>query len=501
MATVMATVMVKTVDLAVTKTKQNSSQKKYRICIGFVNVLLLILVGFFSPYTWAGDWKLTDSIGISTSALQRDNKNSPDTTDLSLQIRPNISLNGQSGRTSANIRYGLTSSFRDSGNNATNLSHSLNGSARSEIYEDQIFLTATARAGLTTARSTSASVDSVTAANDGIQTYALTLGPSFRHHLSKYVDIVSDNTFGFSGSDSNNSSDSFTQLYNINLNSGRYFSRFNWSAGFVDSFRQIDTRTENTQSVNASGSYRLNRKIQLRAGLGYSSSDAPTSRSSNSSANWTFGGNWTPNSRTVLNAIFGLNHSGYNWNANFSHSTRRTRIESLFSRSLTNSAALGSELLEPGLNPDGTPVLDPRDGLPLLDPLILLVPTDENFINTVFSTAITITGRRTTVIGRVRLTQRDYDVSDITDNLSSLSLTATRQLSPRTSLSANAVISDLKSSNSNDDRTYDLSLGLTKSFGRKSSISALVSHRLNEVSNGSGYSENRLTLSVNSRFL
>jgi uncharacterized protein (PEP-CTERM system associated) len=235
--------------------------------------------------------------------------------------------------------------------------------------------------------------------------------------------------------------------------------------------------------------------------LGYSESDAPTQRDSNSALNWNVGAGWTPNSRTKAKASYGQNYSGDVWDASFSHVSKRTRLEANFSRSLTNSNTIQGEILEPGINPDGTPVLDPVTGLPLLEPTIVYVPTDENFIRTAAGGSVTVTGRRTSVVGSLQYSERSYDESGGSDETTSFRLSANRRLAERLSISASAGISDFSSSSADSDTSYDFQLGINHSLGRKSSIGATLNHRVFDPEDDTGYTEQRVSVIFSTSFL
>lgn len=456
-------------------------------CIGSLFVL-------FGLPASAGDWRLTSNLSLSLDNIARDNDNTADTRYNVLRVQPSFNLQGESGRSTASVDYSLSGTVRSGDSSQQNLSHALNAKAHSELYSDMVFLDATARAGLTTRSSNSASVDATSLNNDVIQTYAFTLSPRFRHHLGTFADVVSNNTLQYNGSDTGRNSHS--QSLNIGVNSGRRFSIWQWSLGYTDTTRYLDTGDTSSRSLSANTSYRLSRKWRINGGIGHSSSDAPSRRSDNSSMTWNVGASWTPNDRTNLSTTFGHSYSGYNWNGSFSHLSRRTRVTANWSRSLTNSDTLLAVVLEPGLDADGLPVLDPITGLPLLEPITFLVPSDENFINTSTNLNVSVKGLRTTVTGSAGYVIREFDVSTQQTEQLTFRLSASRQLSKYVSANASVSASELSSDTSSDNSTYDLSFSMNTKIGKNSSLSGRFTHRIHDDDNGAGYSEQRVGVTL-----
>lgn len=461
--------------------------------------LVVALAGMVFP-AFAGDWKLSDSLSTSLTLTNTDNDGGTDDSSLSWRLTPGLTLRGTGGRVQADISY-RPSLTMGSGNNTGTLSHRLSASGKAEILPQQFFLGATATAGLTTRNLTSASVNEFSSSDDTTQTFGFTLTPEFRHHLGTYADLVSVNSLRYTTAGNAGSSDTFSRTANIGLDTGRRFGRLGAALNLSESVTYLDTREDTRRSLTASGSYRLDRKWSVRSSLGYSESDAPSSRSDNSAIDWTLGATWTPNPRTTLSAQFGHSFSGYNWSSNLTHRSRRTVIQANFSRALTNSSTLIAELLEAGLDAEGNPVLDPITGLPLLEDTILLVPTDENFIRTALGTTVTLSGRRTTLTGRAAYNHREFDVTGRTEETITLRLNASRSLAANFSATAGIGYSDLTSSSSTDDSTYDASLGLSRTLGPRSSLSANLSHRIHDRANGTGFTEQRFTLTFSTSFL
>lgn len=462
--------------------------------------LLATMILFCGP-AFAGDWKLTDSATVSASMVNRDQESGGDTDRLVLSATPGFQLSGQGGRISANLSYALTASHEADGGDDDSLSHSLNGSFNSRLYEDSVFLNGSAFAGLATTSNSSASADPNSPDSESIQTYSFGLSPQFRGRLGPYANLVSNNRFRVSGSDRGSSDDVTGRTLNIGVQNGREFGRLNWFGRYTNTYTDFTDRDETVDSVVVGGGYRINRQWKMNASTGYSESDAATRRSSNSAANWSLGIDWTPNPRTSGSFDYGRDYSGDVWSGRITHVTRRTTIAGYFSRSLTNTSALlasSQEVLI--LDASGAPILDAA-GNPLVISIPILEPTSENFINSTVGASVTLNGLRTSVSGSANYSDREYDVTGNTQKSIAYRLSASRKIKPNVSMNISAGYSDFSSSSDPGNNTLDLSIGTGVKLGRRSNLSVSLSHRVYDAETGPDYDEQRLTLSFSTRFL
>ena len=453
----------------------------------------------------AGDWTLSDSVSLSLSGIQRDNDVAADISYLALQARPGFKLSGKGSRVQADINYSLAANARSGDIDGYSTSHSLKAQASSELYEDMVFLSASASAGLANRNATSASVDTLSADSDAVQTYSFTLSPEFRYHLGTFADLVSRNSFRYSTNDSAQARDTRSDTLHIGMDSGRRFSRLGWSIGYTDTTTYRQVSTDHASSFDTNASYRLNRHWQVLGGVGHSENDAPSARTRTSGFTWNVGANWTPNPRTNANARFGHRYHGYFWNGRFTHKTRRTSISATFLRSLTDTTALLAQPVEVWRDEDLTWVIDPdpdlESDLTFYGSGTRFVPSDENFINTSAGLTVAVSGRRTTLTGNLTGSIREYEVTGLREERFGLYVGASRQLSGKTSVNLAAEFSDLDGSLGREDSTFDASVGISTKLGRHSSLGASLRTRFNDADDNTGYSEQRFTVTLSSTFL
>lgn len=456
-----------------------------------------ILAGASLP-AFAGDWRLSDSFSTEATMIHRDNDGATaDQTDFRFSVTPGVSLNGEGARAQASVDYRPSFTV---GDDARSMSHRLSASGSLELIPDSFFLRGTATAGLAARSSQSDSVDSLSAQSESSQTFGLTISPEYRRRMGSYADFVSNNQLRFTTVSGNSSGDSYGYTLNAGLDTGSRFGRASGGFNLTQSATHNDGSgsTNTNRSAIANASYQLSQIWSVRGSAGYSETDAASNRrSDNSGLTWTLGGTWTPNPRTSLSGEYGRTFAGESWNTTFSHRSRRTLIQADFQRSLTDSTSVIAQLYEPGFDTNGNLVINPITGLPLLDNLILLEPRSENSIATTLGTTLTYTGKRSTLSGRVSLTKREYELNLDEEKLRSATLSATRNLSANISARASLGFNELN----DNERTYDVSFGLNRKLDARSAVSLNLTHRINEVDGGNGYSEQRITLGFSTSFL
>lgn len=465
--------------------------------------LLLVFAGCLVSTGHAGDWKLDESYSLSTSAVQRENDSGRNDFDsLSLRATPRLRLHGESGRARADISYGLSALLdSDSGNSPSGLSHSLNATAATEVIKRRFFLKGSAFAGLTNSTSTSASVNPSSRDSESIQTYSLTLAPEFRHHLGRKADFVSRNSVRYFGSERGRSDRNFSTRVQAGLESGPYYGPVSWSLGAFNTNTVYENSSSGVTSLDADLGFRVNRIWRVFSGLGASKGDTLNGRR-DSSLNWSLGTAWTPSPRTSLSGRYGHNYSGNVYSGQFSHQTRRTRFAFSLSKSLTDTTTVLLQEQEFNLlNADGSPIIDPLTGDPLVGTAYNLVPNSDNFINTTATASITVSGLRSSIAGTATYSDRDYEKLTSDEEYYSFRLTGRRSLTPKTGVTLNLGVSNV-TGNVQDNTTYDVSLGANTRLGRYSSVGLNVGHRIHESSlPNNGYTEQSVTLTFRSKFL
>jgi len=503
-AMVMATVMA----MAMIKRKNKYSllirmfiTKPYRFPHHYASVAIGICM--FHAHAYAGDWTLTESTSIGVIASDRENDSGSNDSLFSVNVRPGFKLDGKGGRISANAQYALSAYKHLNGSGYHSLSHDLSATSTAEVYKDMVFLHATARAGLSSTNGESDSVTGLDRESDVRQTWAFTLKPEFRHHLGNYVDVVSNNVFDYVYHDDSQSNSSYSESFNLGITNGSRWNRIPWHFSVTQKKVSYQDRTDKSSAVSASASYKINRVWQTNGAIGYSQSDVQSSRSDTSSMTWDLGVDWIPNPRTSFSSSFGHRYYGYTWSGSLKHTSRRSSISITLNRELTNVRSNELRLRDVFYEIDGEPVLDPVTNEPLVIAQIQeLNPIDEDFIRHSLNAAWVLKGRRNTLTISGNVFQRDYEVTANEETGYRLSAGISHQFAANLSGSlSTGFSSDHKSTASADSNTIDLGFSLSRRFSSKTSVSADYSFRQHDSDANNGYTENRLSLSLNTSFL
>ena len=463
----------------------------------------IVLLAFVQA-AWTGDWKLDESATAAINYVDRSGSDASSGTIV--QLSPQVSLKGRGGKSEADLNYRLTASKGFGDTDPASLAHSLNARGRMELIDDLFFLGANAAARLVGDSSTSGAIDSINVDSSGRQSYSLQLTPEFRHHLNRYADIVSRNTFNYvtyDGENVNSDDNSRSVSTHVGVHSGRYFGPVDWRMDVRQTQTKYDLRDDKTTSYDLGAGYRINHRWRVRGEVGYEKNDIQTNRADTDGGKWNLGFDWTPNPRTSVSAQAGKRYLGTVYSGSVRHNTRRTTLSLDFSRDVTNRRV--TELLDSFFflrDPTtGDFLTDPVTGLPIQVNLPQAQQIDEDYISEQVRGGVSVSGRRTSASLTASYTKRDYEVSGSNEDAYSITLAVNRQLGAHISASLRSTLSSTDSGAANSSDTRDLQLTLSKQLSRRTSVNLDLLRRERDGSiNTSDYTENRIGLSLSSSF-
>jgi len=450
----------------------------------------------------AGDWQVTDDIGLTVTNVDRTGQGAQ--TGTVLELNPRWIAKGRGGRFRADINYApnLAAGFDDT--DPETLTHDLLATGRLEVVPDTFFLGAKAAAAITGTDSTSAPIDAISFKTDGgQQTFSLALLPEYRQHINRYVDIVSNNSLDWVGYREGQSDDSSSIRLNLSAISGRYFGRSDWSVDGNYRGTRYDTRTDKRKDVSGTLGYRIDRQWRIFGSLGYEDNDVDTDRSNTSGVIWDVGTDWTPNPRTSMSARYGQRYYGDTWSGSVNHRSRRTRLGLDFSRSINNRRTTESvDSFFYLVDDSGGIITDPNTGAPIIANIPYLDETDEDYLEDRLRGIVTITGRRTTANISGTVSQRSYEISGDDEDSLDLSANLSRRLGAGYTASVNGVVRYTDRKQGSDSDSYDVSLSLSKTFSRRTSASVDLLYRdYNDDDPGEDYTERRIGLTLRANLL
>ncbi len=466
---------------------------------------IVIAVGALPMTAISGDWKVTDDIGLTTTAVDRDGNDSY--TGVVFQLSPRWVATGRSGRTTANVNYQPTLSYGTGSTDPKALTHQLLATGRTEVVRNRFIVDANASAGLRGNGASSGQVDSINFSDQGQQSYSASVSPEYRHRLNRYADFVSRNNINYvtySGNDGGSGSDASTS-YTLNaaVQNGRHFGATGWR--LQATHREVnykDRSNDKFTDYTAGLGYRLDSHWRARGNVGYEDNTVDSDRDDTNGFIWDVGGTWTPNPRTSVDASYGQRYYGSTWSGAVSHQSKRTRFGLNASRSLDNRR--NQQLVDSFfflVDDDGEPITDPDTGAPLIANIPQLDDTDEDFINNRISAIIAATGLRTTVSLTGTFSKREYEVSDDNQDSYGITLRATRRLGSGYDAAVSSSITHFTGDNDDDDDStnYDVSFSLSKQFSRRSSASMFVLYR--DRNGDDDYDERRIGLTLRTNLL
>jgi len=465
----------------------------------YVGTLLAVVLPLVAS---AGDWKVTDDIGLSLTNVDRTGQSAQ--TGTVVELNPRWIAKGRGGRFTADINYAPNLAYGFDDTDPEALTHDLLATGRLEVVPDTFFLGAQAAAGITGTDSTSAPVDAINFNTDGgQQTFSLALLPEFRHHLNRYVDIVSDNSLDWVTYREGLSEDSSSIRLNLSAISGRYFGRSDWSVDGNYRETRYDARTDKRKDISGTLGYRVDHEWRVFGSLGYEDNDVDTDRSDTSGTIWDVGTDWTPSPRTSMSARYGQRYYGDTWSGSVNHRSRRTRLGVDFSREVNNRRT--AQLVDSFfylVDDTGNIITDPGTGAPIIANIPQLGETDEDYLEDRLRGIVTITGRRTTASISGTVSQRSYEVSGDDEDSLDLYASLSRRLGAGYTASVNGVVRQTDREQGSDSDSYDLSMSLSKTFSRRTSASVDLLYRdYNDDDPGEDYTERRIGLTLRANLL
>ena len=470
---------------------------------------LVLLISVSTTVLSAPRWHFTK--GMSVGAIYTDNygldaDNEQD--DLGLRVTPRASLRREGSRVKLNLFYAPSLTQHTSSEGGTNIANNLTANLNSELYEDVLFLDASANAFLNQRSSSSGNTgDGASNNNDTTQTYTYLVSPYTRHRLGSYADselrYPHDGVVNTSGNAENSTSD----MLELSIDSGTRFGKTPW--GIEGTYQKIDydDSDDNSKVRNVRGtlSYRLNRVWQANSLIGYENNDIESSSDDPESVNWGVGATWTPSARTRLKFGYGKRFFGENFYFDFSHRRKR----SVWTASLTHDLASSrQEQLErqtfPLEDAFGNPILDPS-GQPITVDVDSSNLTDAWYQLDRFQTSYTLRGKRDTFTLNAFASERDYLDFSREEKRYGFSASWSHGLSAITGANLTVGWDKFKPKGTlgqnftedDDNDTWVISTGLTHELTTKTNLSLDLSHRDRSSDNRDDeYTENRISLTL-----
>ncbi len=465
-------------------------------------LLACVVSGVVMAGTWRGRTGADLSVDFSDNVFLTEDEQQSDTL-LRLTPRLNLIYSG-SRRFSSSIIYTPSIRYSVQGVRDNEIAHFLNADADAILVRNVFGVRARASAGQRLINRNAAFTEDGLANPDNITN-------SFRLEINPYllpiklgriavltVDTAANLVVNEQGADSSGNA------LDVNLASGRMFTRWRWLLSYNRDFTQSDRDEDpgsTLGSLEASASYFINRLWSIDGAIGYDDLQANTLRDVDG-LTWQAGMNWIPSPKSSFRLSYGERFGGSNLLFDFRHRHRQFNWQASLSRDITtaNNEFLNRELF-PTVDALGNPIEDPSQD-PNATEILPGPSLDETlFILDSLNLSANWGRRRTKLTLRLNYSQRDNLVDNLLTEDLFLSLNLRRNLTSRSSASILASwINHIEDNNDNAEyQQWSGSVRYSNSLSNYFTFSMqyFLSHR--DARAGENFTENRITLGLSTR--
>lgn len=457
--------------------------------------------------------------------------------DLVTEITPGLELHGESARVKADVNYRIQNLLYVHEPSRSTTNHRFNGNATAEVVDEHLFFDTEALVSqVVIDPSTAAGYDAINGVARS-DVYSLRMGPRYQQNLGGWARLNAGYSYGIVryGS-SGGASDSDVSRADLNVGSGRRFTRLGWNLSYYN--EQIDRGSESrigdvTHEVAVVDlSYALSRHFSVIARAGDETHEFDTRQQGFQNGTYTAAGfQWRPNRHTKIDALYGDRYQsasvawsptrrtsldvqwvdtqvgaivGTSWNANASLRTRRTRwaLTYLEQPGTVQSLTFGQAVF---LFQDPLTGIFYPEPAPGREPIFVgnaFSFTDEVFIRRRGQASFGFETARTTSSVIIYDEEREYTASGELESDQGINAAVNWRFAPRTSWLNDLHWSQrqLRTSNSSFD-VWRLETGLQQKIARNATGTVTVSHaeRTSGVGRG-GYDENRISVRLYMQF-
>ena len=328
---------------------------------------------------YAGEWDIEPVLQLEETLtdnvrVQPDNEEA----DLISTVSAGLTARGRGRRAQLNLNYLGSYDKYIEADDLDGLRHRLSGIGSVEVVEDNVFIDS--RASIqerAVTRSASGPATQRTSGTNNVRVVNYSVSPYLRNAFGGWAQSELRYRFAQTlflntavGQATGEPNDSVTNEVLARVDSGRDFTRFNWSleGEFVrNDPEQDDAFTRRT--ARATGQYRIDRGWSPLARIGYEKiSDPDINDDANSGLIWSVGARVTPGPRTLLQAEYGERFGGENISAEANYVISPfTTVSASYQESIqTQQSTLVADLSGLVVTDTGL-IIDPATGQ-ILDP-------------------------------------------------------------------------------------------------------------------------------------
>ncbi len=469
----------------------------------------------------AGDWKTR--YGVSVSEQYSDNiclDDSGDEDEWISTVTPSFGLSGTGGRAKFDVKAAFEINSLDDNDSrcaestggqdsAEGINPRVDASGTIEVWSNTAFIDLTTQVRQNSSNSFTGGGDSsLNRGGNKNTTYDYSINP---YIVGKIKDLAKIN-LGYTYDNQKNSADelenSAQQTVNLVVSSVPGASPLGWA--LVGNYEVVDyagndnanSDRQELSSVALRLNYGLSRKWQFYASTGEDFNDFQSSSDDIDGTRWDAGFTWTPNPRTQLQLGTGDQFIGTTPFLDFSYRRKRSVLTASYKKSLTFSRSLRSRDIEaPITDANGNPLLD-IDGLPVFLSFSTTSETRSPIVDERMQLGYRWSKGRTSFNADLVESTQIREEDDRSSKFSTVSLSASREISPKLSLNTRIVyreseVDEDSSALGDESKEYRLYLGARRKLGAKTSMTLNYSHNDRRSDQAEDeYRENRLSLGL-----
>ena len=307
------------------------------------SMLTLALTGS----AWASDWKLGAS--VTASETYTDNVTlgaaGGSKSDFITSVTPTITAKKDGARLKVDASYSNQNLFYANDSTRNTTFHQLNARANAELFENEVFLDATASISQASISPLGASgVDNTSATGNLTSVQSVTISPYWIHRFGSTATLNARYTISEVSNSSNTFSGSTNSGINLSLASGSAFGRVSWGLNFSEQIADYQDRSDvSFTTTSASLGYLVSSRVKITGTVGANKNSFVSSTGAATGGSfWNTAVSWAPSTRTSLDLGFGRQYFGKSWNMAFKTRGARSSWTADYAESVSTSNSQAS---------------------------------------------------------------------------------------------------------------------------------------------------------------
>lgn len=290
----------------------------------------------------ASDWKLdvgvngretyTDNVTLSAANKQ---------SDFITEVNPYIGVSRRGARFEADLQYTMQNLFYADQSSRNRTNHRLGARAKSELYEDHLYVDANASISQQNTSLLGSVGNSTNATGNVSDVYSLSVSPYWRQRFGAAANFQARYSHSEFTSSASGLASSSTDGVNATLTSGTAFKDILWGLDYSDQQTNYSGRSDvRLTTASAMLGYAFTPRFRVNGTVGYDKNEYQSLGGEPPQGSfWNAGFAWTPSNRTSISAGLGERYTGKTYALAFDHRARKTTWHAGYSQATTTTSA------------------------------------------------------------------------------------------------------------------------------------------------------------------